>query len=96
MLAACIAAVAAYPLTILLSKGSRYLAALNVRRLNLSVVIFLVALTALVTGPFGLLILALATAIGSVPPMVSVQRVFCMGAIMVPIIVRSVLGIPLF
>lgn len=96
MLAACIAALAAYPLTILVSKGSRYLAALNVRRLNFSVILFLVVLTALVTGPFGLFILALATAIGSVPPMVSVQRVFCMGAIMVPIICWSILGIPLF
>jgi putative membrane protein len=96
LLAGCIAAVAAYPLTLLAAKGSRYLARLDIRRLNLSVVVLLVVLTALLTGPFGLFILLLATAIGSVPQLVSVQRVFCMGAIMVPIICWSILGIPLF
>ncbi|MBR1369283.1 hypothetical protein RJ53_07170 [Methanocalculus chunghsingensis] len=94
--AGAIAAVIAYPLTILASKGSRYLVRVNVRRLNLSVIIFLVLLTAVVTGPFGLLVLLLATAIGMVPPLVSVQRVFCMGAIMVPIMIWSILGVPLF
>ncbi|NBK26640.1 MAG: hypothetical protein EOM68_32095 [Spirochaetia bacterium] len=96
LLAGCIAAVAAYPLTLLAAKGSRYLTHLNVRRLNLSVVLFLIVLTALLTGPFGLFILLLATAIGSVPPLVSVQRVFCMGGIMVPIMVWSIVGIPIF
>ncbi len=94
--AACIAALAAYPLTLLASKGSRFLTRLNIRRLNLMVIISLIALTAIITGPFGLLILALATAIGLVPPLVSVQRVFCMGAIMVPIMCWSIIGVPLF
>ncbi|MCP1662955.1 putative membrane protein [Methanocalculus sp. AMF5] len=96
MAAACLAAVVAYPLTVLSSKGSQVLARLNIRRLNLTVIVFLLLLTAFVTGPFGLLILGLATAIGSVPPLVSVQRVFCMGAIMVPIICWSILGVPIF
>jgi putative membrane protein len=49
-------------------------------------------LTFLFSGPFGLLILCLATAVGIVPPLVNVPRLFAMGAVMLPVICFS-LGI---
>ena len=43
----------------------------------------------LATGPLGLLVLATATALGLVPPLVGVRRVHLMGCLLVPILVAS-------
>ncbi|NLB01356.1 MAG: hypothetical protein GX837_10475, partial [Methanomicrobiales archaeon] len=40
-------------------------------------------------GPFGGLVLVLATAVGYVPSLVNIRRVYCMGAIMVPVMAYS-------
>jgi putative membrane protein len=53
---------------------------------------FVAVLVFLFTGPFGLLILCLATAVGVVPPLVNIPRLFLTGAIMLPVICFS-LGI---
>ncbi|HMK16198.1 MAG TPA: hypothetical protein VK450_04685, partial [Methanomicrobiales archaeon] len=82
----------AYLLTIRLSRSGSLFLGLDTRRLSLGVMGFIVVLTFLLTGPFGLLILCLATAIGVVPPLVNVPRLFLMGAIMLPVICFS-LGI---
>jgi len=92
LLAGCIAGCAAYFLTIRLSRSAGILRGLGVRRLNLAVMGVVALLTFLLSGPFGLIILCLATAAGVVPPLVNVPRLFLMGAVMVPVICFS-LGI---
>jgi putative membrane protein len=53
---------------------------------------FIVILSALLTGPFGILVLVCATAIGFVPYLLNLSRVTCMGAVTIPVILYS-LGI---
>jgi putative membrane protein len=92
LIAGCLAGIVAYLLTIRLSRSGSLFRGLDTRSLNLGVMGFIAVLTLLFTGPFGLLILCLATAIGVVPPLVNVPRLFLMGSIMLPVICFS-LGI---
>ncbi|HVP97562.1 tripartite tricarboxylate transporter permease [Methanoregula sp.] len=85
VLAACLA----YVITIWLSRSAGWLNNINGRWLNRAVILFVVALCIILTGPFGICILALATILGFVPHLVNVSRVYCMGAIMVPVILYS-------
>jgi len=89
LLAGAIAAVGAYLLTILFSSTARWFADVNITKLNYGVIAFVVLLSLLLCGPFGGLILLLATAVGYVPSLVNIRRVYCMGAIMVPVMVYS-------
>jgi putative membrane protein len=57
--------------------------------MNRAVIAFIVILCIILTGPFGVMILILATALGLIPQLVNVPRVFCMGAIIVPVILYS-------
>ena len=61
----------------------------NVTRLNQGVIAFVVLLSLFLCGPFGGLVLVLATAVGCVPSLVNIRRVYCMGAIMVPVMAYS-------
>ena len=92
LLAGCIAGCAAYLLTIRLSRSAGIFQGIGIRTLNILVMGLVTLLTFLFSGPFGLLILCLATAVGVVPPLVNVPRLFAMGAVMVPVICFS-LGI---
>ena len=92
LIAGCVAGCAAYLLTIRLSGSARILRGFGTRTLNLGVMAFIAVLTFLFTGPFGLLILVLATALGVIPPLVNVPRLFLMGSVMLPVICFS-LGI---
>ena len=83
------AAIAGFLLTVRLASSARHLARVDGRVLNLAVVGLLVLLSAALAGPFGLLVLALATAVGLVPPLVNVRRVHAMGAIMLPVMAWS-------
>jgi len=85
VLAACLA----YVVTVSLSRSAGWLNGINGTLLNRAVIIFVVGLCILLTGPFGILILVLATVLGLVPHMINVSRVYCMGAIMVPVILYS-------
>ena len=85
VLAACIA----YVLTVWLSRSAGWLTGINGRMLNRAVILFVVILCVILTGPFGIFILILATIVGIVPHMVNVSRVYCMGAIMVPVMLYS-------
>ncbi|MDI6718149.1 MAG: tripartite tricarboxylate transporter permease [Methanomicrobiales archaeon] len=85
VLAACIA----YLLTLRLSRHAVWLNGLNARRLNFGVIGVIAILSLALCGPFGLFVLILATAIGVAPPLANVRRVFCMGAVMLPIILQS-------
>lgn len=89
LLAGAMAAVGAYLLTVLLSSMAGWFGGVNVTALNRGVIIFVTLLSLFLCGPFGGLILLLATAVGSVPPLVNIRRVYCMGAIMVPVMVYS-------
>ncbi|WP_292371085.1 tripartite tricarboxylate transporter permease [Methanoregula sp. UBA64] len=85
VLAACLA----YVITIALSRSAGRLDGINGRMLNRAVILFVVGLCIVLTGPFGILILVLAVLLGLVPHMINVSRVYCMGAIMVPVILYS-------
>jgi putative membrane protein len=84
-----LAACAAYGITIVLSRSARRFNGIDGRLLNRSVIAFVIVLSIILTGPFGLVILILAAALGLVPWLVNVPRVYCMGGIMVPVILYS-------
>jgi len=88
-----LAACAAYGITVVLSRSASRFNGIDVRLLNNAVIAFIVILCIILTGPFGGFILILATALGLVPHLVNVPRVYCMGAIIVPVILFS-FGIP--
>jgi putative membrane protein len=92
--AASLAAVLAYLLTLFFSRFATWFDGLNARFLNVSVILFVGLLSFLLTGPFGICILFLATAVGLVPTLLNIPRVTCMGAVMVPILLFS-FGFPL-
>ena len=84
-----LAACAAYLITVWLSRSAYRLSGIDGRLLNRAVIAFIIILCVLLTGPFGALILLLATALGLVPHLVNVPRMYCMGAIMIPVILYS-------
>lgn len=82
-------AAAAYMLTVLFSKTGKYIAKVNQKMLSASVLTFLIILTAVFCGPFGLMILILSTAVGWIPAELGIPRLYCMGAIMLPVMLFS-------
>jgi putative membrane protein len=84
-----LAACAAYVITVWLSRSAYRLNGIDVRLLNRAVIAFIVILCLILTGPFGAFILILATALGFVPHLVNVPRMYCMGAIMIPVMLYS-------
>jgi putative membrane protein len=89
MVAGVLAACAAYGITILFSRSAHRIGAADSLALNRVVILFVISLCILLTGPFGLVILVLATALGLVPYFINLPRVYCMGAIMIPVILYS-------
>jgi putative membrane protein len=79
----------AYLLTILFSSTAGWFGGINITTLNYGVIAFVVFLSLFLCGPFGGLVLLLATAVGYVPSLVNIRRVYCMGAIMVPVMAYS-------
>jgi len=84
-----LAACAAYGITVMLSRSASRFNGIDGRLLNHAVIAFIVILCIILTGPFGVGVLILATELGLVPYLVNVPRVYCMGSIMVPVIVYS-------
>ena len=82
-------AAAAYMLTVLFAKTGKYVAKVNQKMLSASVLIFLIILTAVFCGPFGLMILILSTAVGWLPAKLGIPRFYCMGAVMLPVMLFS-------
>jgi len=87
-----LAACAAYLITVGLSTSAHRIGGIDGRWLNGIVIVFVIATSFVITGPFGGFVLLLATLLGLVPPLVNVPRMYCMGAVMVPVILFS-LGI---
>lgn len=92
VLAAGVAALAGYFVTVGSSKFSGAFMRLDQRILSRVVLIFLVGITIIFCGPFGILILILSTLVGIVPGLIDIPRIFCMGAIMLPVMLFT-LGI---
>ncbi len=84
-----LAACAAYGITVGLSRSASRFNGIDGKLLNRAVIVFIILLCILLTGPFGVVILILATALGLVPHLVNIPRVFCMGAIIAPVILYS-------
>lgn len=82
-------AAAAYMLTVLFAKTGKYIAKVNQKMLSASVLIFLIILTAVFCGPFGMMILILSTAVGWIPGKLGFPRLYCMGAVMHPVMLFS-------
>ena len=89
MIVGVLAAGAAYIITVRLSASAYRLIGFDSRPLNRTVIAFVVLLSIVLTGPFGLCILLLATAVGLVPHLVNVPRMYCIGAVMVPVMLYS-------
>jgi putative membrane protein len=89
MIVGILAACAAYVITVRLSASAWRLNGFDSRTLNRTVIAFVVLLSIALTGPFGLCILLLAIAVGLVPHLVNIPRMYCMGAIMVPVMLYS-------
>ncbi|HJJ28895.1 MAG TPA: tripartite tricarboxylate transporter permease [Methanocorpusculum sp.] len=83
------AAFLGFILTIAFSKSSKFVARINQRYLSIAVLIFLTVLSILFCGWFGAVILILASLLGRLPVLTDVPRIFCMGAIMVPVMLYS-------
>jgi len=84
-----LAAVAAYLITVRLSRYAHHFNGVDAWLLNRAVIAFIIILCIILTGPFGAIILLLATALGLVPHLVNVPRMYCMGAIMIPVMLYS-------
>ena len=64
----------------------RWFTRVDYTNLSRSVLLFLVVLIFLLTGPLGLFIALVATSFGVIPPLIGVRRVHLMGALLVPVI----------
>lgn len=89
MAAGVLAACAAYLITLWLSRSAHRIGRIDNLHLNRVVIAFVVGLSILLTGPFGLLVLILATAVGLVPRFINLPAVYCMGSIMIPVMLWS-------
>ncbi len=87
LLAALIAALVSVPLALFFGKVfAKYCSKLNYTMLVRTVIIFLLAMIILFSGVLGLVILAIATCVGMIPPLIGVKRVHLMGCLIVPVI----------
>jgi len=93
VLAAALAACSAYIITVLLAGSAWRLGGISKQRLSQGVIAFVALLTFLLSGLFGLFVLVLATLTGLVPRLLNLPQLYCMGAVMVPVILFS-FGIP--
>ncbi|MCK5396842.1 MAG: tripartite tricarboxylate transporter permease, partial [Thermoplasmata archaeon] len=87
LLAALIAALVSIPLALFFGKiFAKYCSKINYTMLVRTVIIFLLAMIILFSGVLGLAILAIATCVGMIPPLIGVKRVHLMGCLIVPVI----------
>jgi putative membrane protein len=57
--------------------------------LNTIVIAFVAVVSFLSAGVFGIFLLVLAAAVGFIPRLVNIPQVFCMGSIMIPVMLYS-------
>ena len=79
----------AYLLTIYAGGLAEYFGGIDRKNLHITVGIFIALISFALCGPFGIFVLILATAVGTIPRLVNVAQVYCMGAIALPVIFYS-------
>jgi putative membrane protein len=87
--ASSVAAVFAYLLTVILAGSAWRFGGIEKTNLYGGVIVFITILTFLLCGPFGLLILILATVLGLGIKLLNIPQVYGIGAIMMPVIFFS-------
>jgi putative membrane protein len=70
---------------------SRHITKINYQFLLSSIIAFIILLTILLTGPIGLFVLLISTAIGFISPIVKVTRTHAMGCLLLPVIMYFIL-----
>jgi putative membrane protein len=89
LFSAALASVLAFLITIRISGYAYRMNGIDGKLLNRAVIVFVTVISMLVAGPFGLFVLVLAVAVGVLPALVNIPRLFCMGAITLPVILYS-------
>ena len=89
LLVTVIASGAAYLITLSLAAKARWFSGVDGKKLNTFVAGFVILLCGVISGPFGLFILACATGIGLIPVLLNLSRVTCMGVVTLPVILYS-------
>jgi putative membrane protein len=87
--ASAVAAVFSYLLTVTLAGSAWRMGGIEKKNLYMVVIMFVTLLTFLLCGPFGLMVLALATGLGLAIKYLNIPQVYGIGAIMVPVIIFS-------
>ncbi len=81
---------AASVLTLILGRPIlKLISGADVRKLNLILIFYLLALVFVIEGARGILVAAVATCIGVLPPLLGVRRTHLMGLILVPVIINT-------
>lgn len=70
---------------------SKIMSVVNYRKMVLSVIFLITGLVLVLTGPLGLLILIISTAIGIIPPTINISRTHAMGCLLLPVIFYFIL-----
>lgn len=92
LLTAAIAAFLGYHSTILCGKMmSRIINHIDTLILNRICIVLVTSLVLLMTGPFGLLILAVSTALGFLPVRLGISRVYLTGCLLIPAFLSSLM-----
>jgi len=79
-------------LALILSKAfSKIVSVVSYRKIVFSVIFLISSLVLVLTGPLGLLILAISTAVGIIPPTVNISRTHAMGCLLLPVILYFIL-----
>lgn len=92
LISALIAGSVAAIIALLISKAfAKLISKLNYKLLCLAVIIFITSLAFLLSGPIGLLILAVATSIGIIPNILKIKRSHAMGCLLLPVILWFIL-----
>jgi putative membrane protein len=86
---AAVASLFAFLITIYLAGYANSLSCLSGNYLNTVVLIFLIIICGIFTGPFGMLILILSTVLGIIPGLVEISRIPCIGVVTLPVILYS-------
>lgn len=76
-------------LLVLLSRRANALAGIDMKALNVGVLAYLACAVFIISGAAGLLVLATATAVGLLPPLLGIRRTHVMGLIIVPSIMLA-------
>ncbi|MCL2295702.1 MAG: tripartite tricarboxylate transporter permease [Methanomassiliicoccaceae archaeon] len=93
LLCAAVASLFGYHLTVSIGKMmSRLTNRINTMLLNKAVLCLVVALVLLLTGPFGLLILAISALVGMIPLAADMSRIPLTGCLMLPVIIHGLFG----